>query len=339
MPDWKFRIDREQREVAAAHEGFIELIERASAVASKGALRGNAAARANVFRSLDKGLRAAIHPLRSRYDELPSRSGRTTSLEACHVALMPDHVFKGKSHLARLTAVRIAFLPDEIEIERLPLNACVRPHAAERVLERAELFPESAMRHVAGQMLEWLLVPFVADDTLEKLDLTRMSVPAEGDGLVLGYMDRTSALPVGEVYRIRAEIKNRFEIPASPYSPGVYVANTFLGPREIKAEHRELIECLLQWRDHCGVAYWHRLEDGLWPHRAVRPPVRGSSKLPEGAIDALRELFFEERAIHAVQSCPPPRVFERDEDGLQTFGEVENEFYRGGDAMPSHRFL
>jgi hypothetical protein len=339
MPDWKLRIDRERRTIDSAHQGFLAVLARASAACGKGALRSNAQTRSNLFRSLDKELRGSLNPLRSRYDELPSRSGRTAALESCHVALMSDSAFGGRRDLYRLTSVRIALLPDEIEIELLPLYACIRPHSAERVLERANEYPDNAMHYVAQHMLDWLLIPYIVDDTLEKLDLTRLSVPGGEDEMVLGYVDRTCALPVGELFKLRAGVKTRIEIPASPYSPGVYVANTFLGPMEFKPMHGELRDCLVQWRDHCGLSYWSKLEDGIWPTRVVRPPVRGGAKLPEGASDALRDLFFEEKAILAVQSTPPARVFERGSDGLPSFDEVENEFYNGGDTSVSHRFI
>lgn len=338
MPDWTLRIDREQREIVAAHQGFIATLDRLSREAAKGLLRANATTRTAVFRNVDKEFRAALHPLRSRYDDLPSRSGRTACLEACHVALMPDSVFTGRSGLIRLTAVRLALLPDEVEVELIPLGACLRPHSAERVLERADTLPENAMRHVAGHLLEWLMVPFLVDDTLDRIGLSRLSVPADDNELILGYMDRSCPLPVGELFKIRAGRCIRLELPASPYAPGIYVANTFLGWRELKPTQLAVHDAMTRWREDCGPAYWKRLEDGIWQHRALRPPIPRSADLPEGAADAIRALCSEEQSIYAMQAIRPPLAIATDEDGFQSFEDIEREYYHGGDSSLSPAF-
>lgn len=336
MPDWKFRIDRELQEVAEARDGYLALVERATRESGRGLLRANAPTRLSTFRSMDRQLVAALRPLRSRYDETPTRSGRSSGLEVCHVALMPDRAFNGRGHLSRLVAVRFALLPDEIEVELVPLHACIRPHAAERFLERGDFRIENATRHVAGNMLEWLMVPFLVDDALDRLDLTRLSVPGGDDELLLGYMDRTCPLPVGEMFRIRGGRRVRVELPASPYEPGVYVVNTFLGRMEMKHDHYHLHEAMTRWRDACGPAYWSRLEDGLWQNRALKPPVPGASALPEGSGDAIRELCTDETSVSAMQSVRPAR--EPDDDGLHTFEQIEREFYGTGDATASPMF-
>lgn len=339
MPDWTLRIDREMREIAMAHQGFLSTLERVSKEAGKGLLRANATTRKAIFRSIDKNLRAAIHPLRTRVDEMPSRSGRSSCLEACHIALMPDVIFNGKPGLVRLASVRLALLSDEIELELAPLGACLRPHAAQRVLERSEHFPESAMRHVAAHMLEWLMVPFLVDDTLDSIGLSRLSVPGDENEMILGYLDRSCALPVGEMFKIRAGRCLRVELPVSPYAPGVYVVNTFLGWREIKSSQLDLHDAMSQWRDDCGPAYWKRLEDGIWQNRVVKPPVPRSAVLPEGSGDAIRSLCSLESSVYAMQAVRPLRADCRDHGGLPTFQQVADKFYYGEDAAANPAFL
>jgi hypothetical protein len=338
MPDWTRRIDREQREIASAHQGFLATLDRLSKEAAKGLLRANAATRTSVFRNVDKELRSTLHPLRSRYDDLPSRSGRTSCLEACHVALMPDTVFNGRPGLVRLTAVRLALLPNEIEVELVPLGACLRPHSAERVLERADEMPENAMRHVGLHMLEWLMVPFLVDDTLDRMGLSRLSVPGDDNEMILGYMDRSCPLPVGELYKIRGGRPIRIELPVSPYAPGVYVVNTFLGWRELKPTQLAVHDAMARWREDCGPSYWTRLEDGVWQTRVVRPPVSRSADLPDGMADAIRDLCSEEQSIYAMQAVRPPSAHGRDEDGFQSFDEIEREYYHGPESSMSPAF-
>ena len=288
--------------------------------------------RAAFFHRTNRILRDAMQPLRSRYDEENNRKGQPSSFEACHVTFVHDNVLSSsRGQVYRLMSVRLHVTPEHVVFETTPLQACFRTHAADQLYNRGHQVG-SAFRSLATDCLDWYLLQKIADDMLDGIGLTRLSIPGHGrDGLILGYFDRSAALPAGDRFTMKATGRSREIVPQSPFQQGLYIANTYLGSFDVKPIQLALRGCFLQWKGACGPSYDKALQDEIWSGRQISPALQGlDSALPHDSADLLETFLLDDRALHAMQSFPPPKKFSTDTTGKRTYEDVMEERYDPG---------
>jgi hypothetical protein len=280
---------------ASTYEAVVDLARKA---VQNGVLKGPVPAREAAFRKLNKLINDGMSPVRSRQDHTVSRSGRTSTHEALHVVIMPEPSLQETRRL-RLVSIRLLIAHDEIAVEKLPLQSVFRIHAAQRLFYRGNI-EHGCFKVLGEELLSWYYASAIASRLLEETGASRLMVPGPAmDGLILGQLDETAAVPAGEMFRFGKTQEAKHEIPASPYAPSLYSGNTYIGENEVRPIQKELRECFLRWREHYSRDYERGLERTIWPYRTVVPADR-SDRISSEAIEALKAFLLDHRAQVAM---------------------------------------
>jgi hypothetical protein len=279
---------------------YDRLLLFAKGAADTGVLLGNPDARTTMFRRLDRIAVEGMTPVKSRYDHGVSRNGRP-SHESCHVVVMPEVGDYSISRQFRLVAIRLLMAHDEICVEKLPLQAIFRYHAGEQLMGRGEI-QSGYYRAIAEEMLGWYYAVKIADTVLDEAGLERFSMPGPcTDGVMLGMLDHAAAVPAGELHRFARNQHKEHVIAASPFAPGLFIGNTYIGVNDIRPDQKALRDCWVQWRHAFAGSYQRGLERELWPFRKLSPPM-SDDRIAPGAVAAVRAFLLDPRALRAMES-------------------------------------
>ena len=330
MKGGRLALDEEIRTVELADRTYADLVDKARALSSSGLLTSSAESRRVTFRKLDAYLRAGLSPLRSRFDEQASRSGKSVAFEACHATLMTERIFGGLARAYRLFTIRVAVRHDEIQVERVPLPAVLRFHAFERLQERSDL-SEGFVRALATDCLEWHSAARLADFIGEEDGITRLVVPGPGtDGMALGHFDGSAAVPAGTLHRFGRTGETVEDVCAAPLGPRLQIFDTFIGPAEIRPLQREVRDCWTNWRAHCGRSYDRVLEREIFPGRTLSPALP-SDLIDAHSFRAAWTFLRDPRAMMTIQNLRP-------EEAAELLGLRETDDETVGDVEPAVRF-
>ena len=294
-------LNREISKIVRSAAAYDILVDLAREAADRGVLQAPVDARRAAFQKLERVITEGMDPVRSRRDAIVSRSGKTASFESCHVTIMPEVGDTAISRQFRLTSIRLLVAHDEIVIEKLPLQAIFRFHAGEQMYHRADI-EDARFRALATEIADWYYAIKIADSVLDETDQERFTIPGPGtDGVVLGYLDQAAAVPAGELIRFARNREKAHVIGASPFSPGLFIANTYIGAFDIWPDQKDLRECWIEWKRHFGHAYQSGLERELWPFREISPAQR-EHRVGSDAVDAVRAFLLDPRALSAMQN-------------------------------------
>lgn len=294
-------LNNELRSMGRASEAYDQLVEAAREAASRGVLQSSVETRRIAFQKLDRIACEGMTPIRSRRDGMVSRSGKTATFESCHVTVMPEVGLHFISRQFRLVSVRLLLAHDEILVEKLPLQAVFRFHAGEQMFHRSDV-ESGHFRKLATDLLDWSYAIKIADALLPDEDTQRFLVPGPAeDGLILGYLDETAAVPAGVVNRFTRNAEKIEAVAASPFAPGLFVANTYIGENEIRLDQKDLRGCWIEWRKHFEKSYQLGLERLVWPFRTVSPATRMDRVGPD-AVEAVKAFILDPRAIRTMRN-------------------------------------
>lgn len=309
---------------AAAYEILVNLAREA---ADRGVLQSNVDARRSAFQKLDRVIVEGMDPIRSRRDAVISRSGKTASFESCHVVVMPEVGDTAISRQFRLVAIRLLVAHDEIAVEKLPLQAIFRFHAGEQMFHRGDV-QRGHFRSLATEIAEWYYAIKIADSVLDETDQERFTIPGPGtDGLMLGYLDQAAAVPAGELMRFARNQEQAHVVGASPFAPGLFIANTYIGASDIRPDQKDLRDCWVEWKRHFDKKYQLGVERELWPFREIVPAQR-DHRVGSVAVDAVRAFLLDPRALRTMQNR---RFADRERGRMHEYvPEIEDDL----DAVP-----
>jgi hypothetical protein len=295
-----FMLDKELRMVERAAEAYDLLVKLAREAADRGVLQASPEARRAAFQKLDRIAAEGMSPIRSRRDASVSRSGKTATFESCHVTVMPEKGDHSISRQFRLVSVRILVAHDEITVEKLPLQAIFRFHAGEQMFHRGDI-ASGHFRALAEEILDWYYAIKIADYVLDEDGKERFTIPGPGtDGVVMGHLDHSAAVPAGELHRFARNQEKTHVVAASPFAPALFIGNTYIGFNEIRPDQKELRECWVAWRRHFAKEYQLGLEREIWPFRVVSPA--GGHRVGPDAIAAVRSFLLDPRALGTMQN-------------------------------------
>ncbi|NTF17641.1 hypothetical protein G6L37_04460 [Agrobacterium rubi] len=296
-----FILNREIDIMVRSAAAYDLLVRLARETADRGVLQSTVDTRRAAFQRLERIMIDGMNPLRSRRDATISRSGKTASFESCHVTVMPEVGDRAISRQFRLVAVRLLMAHDEIVVEKLPLQSIFRFHAGEQMFHRGDV-ESGHFRALATEMLEWHYAIKIADSVLDETDQERFTIPGPGqDGMMLGYLDQAASVPAGELIRFARNQEKAHIVGASPFAPGLFIANTYIGANDIRPDQQDLRDCWVEWRRHFGRQYQLGLERELWPFREIVPAERGH-RVGSDAVDAVRAFLLDPRALRSMQN-------------------------------------
>jgi hypothetical protein len=301
MTSGLFMLNKELRMVDRAAEAYDLLLKLAKEAADRGILASPLETRRAAFQKLDRVAVEGMAPIRSRRDAAGSRSGKTATFESCHVTVMSESGDHAVSRQFRLVAIRILLAHDEIKIEKLPLQAIFRFHAGEQMFYRGDI-ESGHFRALAEEILDWYYAIKIADAVLAEDGQERFTIPGPGtDGVVMGYLDQTAAVPAGELHQFVRGRKKTHVIAASPFAPALFIGNTYIGFNEIRPDQKDLRECWVEWRRYFSKSYELGLERVIWPFRSVAPPSADHGVEPD-AVAAVRAFLLDPRALKTMQN-------------------------------------
>lgn len=294
-------LNQEISKIVRSAAAYGVLVNLAREAADCGILQAPVDARRAAFQKLERVIAEGMDPIRSRRDTIISRSGKTASFESCHVTIMPEVGDTAISRQFRLTSIRLLVAHDEIVIEKLPLQAVFRFHAGEQMFHRADV-ESGRFRALATEITDWYYAIKIADSVLDETDQERFTIPGPGtDGVVLGYLDQAAAVPAGELMRFARNQGKTHIIGASPFSPALFIANTYIGAFDIRPDQKDLRDCWVEWKRHFGRAYQSGLERELWPFREISPAKR-DHRVGADAVATVRAFLLDPRALKAMQN-------------------------------------
>lgn len=294
-------LNQELRPLLRTPAAYDILVRLAREAANSGVLQSSVDIRRSAFQKLDRVITEGMDPVRSRRDSSVSRSGKTASFESCHVVVVPEVGETSTSRQFRLSSIRLHVAHDEIAVEKLPLQAVFRFHAGEQMFTRSDLRSDY-FRSLASEIAEWYCAIKVADSVLDEAGRERFTIPGPGtEGFMMGYLDQSAAIPAGELLRFARGQEKAHVIGASPFAPGLFTANTYIGLHEIRPEQQALRECWIEWKRYFDREYQPALERELWPFREISPVEKGHV-ISQHAIDAVRAFLLDPRALRAMQN-------------------------------------
>lgn len=274
-----------------------------------------------LFEGFDEAVRSRMTVVRSRHDERPPTRARPKSeaFEAMYVVVSNQEAdTEQRERIFRLHSLRFLGTRKQVVVQVDALPVAFRKHAATRRHQRGENV-DHAVQEIGESLTQWIPLILCSEDPVLDTGANSFSVPAE-EGMLLGYFDGSAAVPAGIRYRFNGIGVLRDDVPASPLSPSLYCANTFIGTAEMQPNQTELMQCFATWREAGAERYEDMLDDSLWPDREIAPAA--GAGLPEHIVDALGPLFKDGRALRAMGHRVDARVqpgadeeVEAEEDG------------------------
>lgn len=266
---------------------------------------------------IDETVVSEIRPVRRKITIRPPTAARPKSEahELLYLFALPE-TRPGRSNFFRLTSLRVVTNRKKVIMEFMPTHLAIRGHAAARFIERGADC-STAVRLLASSVADWAAMPSIVDEAIEGAGYSRLALPCRLNGMLMGYVDSSEALPAG---RRHSFDKHRFAsepIAASPLTPMTFIVNTYIGRAEIHDNQLGAMCLLEEWRRAAGSAFDAACEDAFWPVRELSPVSPG---IDNEIAERMREEIVMPRMLRAMGNKVPmnrddePRLADTFED-------------------------